>query len=143
MLFRSVSQSRYGTVGYEAGYQNGTATGTGTNDGSVYIGYTAGRLNLGNYNVFIGYGAGSTLTATSNTFILANSSTALLITGSFTTKRVDFFGSVNAPSFTGSILATGSLKLYKSDGTTLVATFDLFDQTGSPTSTLPARREPL
>lgn len=110
------SSSRYMVaVGYEAGYQNGTATGTGTNDGSVYIGYTAGRLTLGNYNVFIGYGAGSTITAASNTFILANSSTALLMTGSFTTKRVDFFGSVNAPSFTGSIQATGSLNFNGSE----------------------------
>jgi hypothetical protein len=110
------SSSRYMVaVGYEAGYQNGTATGTGTNDGSVYIGYTAGRLTLGNYNVFIGYAAGSTITAASNTFILANSSTNLLITGSFTTKRVDFFGSVNAPSFTGSIQATGSLNFNGSE----------------------------
>lgn len=110
------SSSRYMVaIGYEAGYQNGTATGTGTNDGSVYIGYTAGRLALGNYNVFLGYGAGSTLTSVSNTFILANSSTNLLITGSFTTKRVDFFGSVNAPSFTGSIQATGSLNFNGSE----------------------------
>jgi hypothetical protein len=110
------SSSRYMVaVGYEAGYQNATATGTGSNDGSVYLGYTAGRLTLGNYNVFIGYAAGSTITAASNTFILANSSTNLLITGSFSTKRVDFFGSVNAPSFTGSIQATGSLNFNGSE----------------------------
>jgi hypothetical protein len=110
------SSSRYMVaVGYEAGYQNGTSTGLGSNDGSVYIGYTAGRVTLGNYNVFIGYAAGSTITAASNTFILANSSTNLLITGSFSTKRVDFFGSVNAPSFTGSVLATGSLNFNGSE----------------------------
>lgn len=40
-------------------------------------------------------------------------------------------------------VVSDQLKLYKTDGTTLVATFDLFDQVGSPTSTLPARREPL
>jgi hypothetical protein len=38
---------------------------------------------------------------------------------------------------------SNQLKLYQQDGTTLVKTFNLFDQGGSPTSTLPARREPV
>jgi len=129
------SSSRYMVaVGYEAGYQNGTSTGLGSNDGSVYIGYTAGRATLGNYNVFIGYGAGSSITAASNTFILGNSSTNNLMTGSFSTKRVDFFGSVNAPSFTGSILATGSLNF---NGSELSSSWTSYTPTWTSDATQP------
>ncbi len=40
-------------------------------------------------------------------------------------------------------VASNQLILYKQDATTVVKTFNLFDSAGSPTSTLPARREPV
>lgn len=41
------------------------------------------------------------------------------------------------------VTSGNQLKIYKSDGVTLVKTFDLYDSTGNPTSVAPARREPV
>ena len=40
-------------------------------------------------------------------------------------------------------VVSNQLNIYESDGVTLVKTFNLFDAAGSPTSTLPAKREPV
>lgn len=40
-------------------------------------------------------------------------------------------------------VTANQLKVYQSDGVTLVKTFNLFDSAGNPTSTDPSRREPI
>lgn len=62
-------------------------------------------------------------------------------------NRTDNFGSQVSSLFqieTGKWeVVSNQLKIYESDGLTLIKTFNLFDATGNPTSTIPARREPV
>lgn len=102
---------------------------------------------LGHISVVID--AGATITENSERYITARINSkddfaieiaALTVSLANITTKTDSLFEVATGKWE---VASNQLHIYESDGTTLVKTFNLFDASGSPTSTLPARREPI
>ena len=88
----------YGNENVAIGYESGLGMTYG--DYNAFVGHQSGySTTTGQYNVYLGYKAGYNETISSNQLRIANSATANLISGDFSTETLELNGSVVVRDF--------------------------------------------